>query len=198
IAQLFQVSETDLEVIEATGRSPAEDSGLGLASTMPDIRNRPPAPLPYRPMSAGPILHQHARHLNASLADIPHNPLTVTPNRLNFAGGPSAAHGVGGVGGVGGLHHLNRHKISSSSSDVVKQLKNKVIVLLHYFPTFLPFDSFRSSQKGTDFAKLGFHFPSQLFSSFFNLLNLFFPVFLEFVYLFSTVQSFPLLACSFF
>ncbi|XP_040163304.1 uncharacterized protein LOC120900409 isoform X3 [Anopheles arabiensis] len=113
------VSETDLEVIEATGRSPAEDSGLGLASTMPDIRNRPPAPLPYRPMSAGPILHHHAssRHLNASLADIPHNPLTVTPNRLNFAGGPSAA--------LGGLHHLNRHKISSSSSDVVKQLKNK-------------------------------------------------------------------------
>uniref|UniRef100_A0A182NV63 Uncharacterized protein n=1 Tax=Anopheles dirus TaxID=7168 RepID=A0A182NV63_9DIPT len=99
---------------------------------MPDIRNRPPAPLPYRPMSAGPILHHHAssRHLNASLADIPHNPLTVTPNRLNFAGGPSAALGVGGgVGGggagIGGLHHLNRHKISSSSSDVVKQLKNK-------------------------------------------------------------------------
>ncbi|KFB53872.1 hypothetical protein ZHAS_00022316 [Anopheles sinensis] len=77
-------------------------------------------------MSAGPILHQHAtsRHLNASLADIPHNPLTVTPNRLNFAGGPSAALGVGGVGG---LHHLNRHKISSSSSDVVKQLKNKFL-----------------------------------------------------------------------
>uniref|UniRef100_A0A182THE1 PDZ domain-containing protein n=1 Tax=Anopheles melas TaxID=34690 RepID=A0A182THE1_9DIPT len=118
----WAVSETDLEVIEATGRSPAEDSGLGLASTMPDIRNRPPAPLPYRPMSAGPILHHHAssRHLNASLADIPHNPLTVTPNRLNFAGGPSAA--------LGGLHHLNRHKISSSSSDVVKQLKNKPIL----------------------------------------------------------------------
>ncbi|KFB53873.1 dyschronic, isoform G [Anopheles sinensis] len=35
-----KVSETDLEVIEATGRSPAEDAGLGLASTMPDIRNR--------------------------------------------------------------------------------------------------------------------------------------------------------------
>ncbi|XP_049538938.1 whirlin isoform X2 [Anopheles darlingi] len=115
------VSETDLEVIEATGRSPAEDSGLGLASTMPDIRNRPPAPLPYRPMSAGPILHHHAsssRHLNASLADIPHNPLTVTPNRLHFGAQPAAS-------ALAGAHHLNRHKISSSSSDVVKQLKNK-------------------------------------------------------------------------
>ncbi|XP_035792899.1 uncharacterized protein LOC118467030 isoform X5 [Anopheles albimanus] len=115
------VSETDLEVLEATGRSPAEDSGLGLASTMPDIRNRPPAPLPYRPMSAGPILHHHAsssRHLNASLADIPHNPLTVTPNRLHFGAQPAAS-------ALAGAHHLNRHKISSSSSDVVKQLKNK-------------------------------------------------------------------------
>lgn len=36
---LFQVSDTDLEVIAATtGKSPSEDSGLGL--TVPDIRNR--------------------------------------------------------------------------------------------------------------------------------------------------------------
>ena len=35
----FQVSDTDLEVIETTtGRSPSEDSGLGM--TVPDIRNR--------------------------------------------------------------------------------------------------------------------------------------------------------------
>ncbi|GAB0098895.1 Whirlin [Sergentomyia squamirostris] len=54
------VSDVDLEVIEATGRSPSEDSGLGMAVN--DIRNRPPAPLPYRPMSAGPVLHHHHLH----------------------------------------------------------------------------------------------------------------------------------------
>lgn len=37
--KLLQVSDTDLEIIEATtGKSPSEDSGLGL--TVPDIRNR--------------------------------------------------------------------------------------------------------------------------------------------------------------
>lgn len=34
----LQVSDTDLEVIAATGRSPSEDSGVGM--TVPDIRNR--------------------------------------------------------------------------------------------------------------------------------------------------------------
>ncbi|XP_052565093.1 uncharacterized protein LOC120415418 isoform X5 [Culex pipiens pallens] len=116
------VSDTDLEVIEATG---AGDHG-GMAAQagtgpLPDIRNRPPAPLPYRPMSAGPILHHHpTRHLNTSqshLAD-----LGGTPSRF---GGTSATSPPGGIAGLNPLHNPNRHKISSSSSDVVKQLKNK-------------------------------------------------------------------------
>lgn len=34
---------------------------------------RPPAPLPYRPLSAGPILHRHSssRQLNASQSNLP-------------------------------------------------------------------------------------------------------------------------------
>ncbi|XP_038108042.1 whirlin isoform X5 [Culex quinquefasciatus] len=116
------VSDTDLEVIEATG---AGDHGGMVAQAgtgpLPDIRNRPPAPLPYRPMSAGPILHHHpTRHLNTSqshLAD-----LGGTPSRF---GGTSATSPPGGIAGLNPLHNPNRHKISSSSSDVVKQLKNK-------------------------------------------------------------------------
>ncbi|KAL1377187.1 hypothetical protein pipiens_016441 [Culex pipiens pipiens] len=72
-------------------------------------------------MSAGPILHHHpTRHLNTSqshLAD-----LGGTPSRF---GGTSATSPPGGIAGLNPLHNPNRHKISSSSSDVVKQLKNK-------------------------------------------------------------------------
>ncbi|XP_055630304.1 uncharacterized protein LOC129771049 isoform X3 [Toxorhynchites rutilus septentrionalis] len=124
------VSDTDLEVIAATGRNALDDSGGGLvatkaaAGTVPDIRNRPPAPLPYRPMSAGPILHHSSRHLNAShshLADLG----SGTPNRGLGFGATASSPPSGGVLGLNPLHHPNRHKISSSSSDVVKQLKNK-------------------------------------------------------------------------
>ncbi|XP_021709909.1 whirlin isoform X2 [Aedes aegypti] len=130
------VSDTDLEVIEATGRSLADDSGAVAASTaaatIPDIRNRPPAPLPYRPMSAGPILHHHppsssssSRHLNTSQSHLADLGSHGTPNRVAFGAGLGAASPPAGVLGLNPLYHPNRHKISSSSSDVVKQLKNK-------------------------------------------------------------------------
>ncbi|XP_055534772.1 uncharacterized protein LOC129724144 isoform X2 [Wyeomyia smithii] len=112
------VSDTDLEVIEAT----ATAKTTAAAGALPDIRNRPPAPLPYRPLSAGPILHHHppsSRHL----ADLGPG---GTPNRggLGF-GGTASSPPAGGVLGLNPLYHTNRQKISSSSSDVVKQLKNK-------------------------------------------------------------------------
>ncbi|KAM8707984.1 hypothetical protein ACLKA7_015022 [Drosophila subpalustris] len=50
------VTADDLEVSAATGRSPSSDSGLGM--TVTDIHKRPALQLPYRPMSAGPILHR--------------------------------------------------------------------------------------------------------------------------------------------
>ncbi|XP_055598377.1 uncharacterized protein LOC129747966 isoform X3 [Uranotaenia lowii] len=110
------VSDTDLEVIEATGRGHAENSSNpAAASAIPDIRNRPPAPLPYRPMSAGPILHHHPqthRHLSEM------GPGGGTPSRLFGPTSPPSS-------ALGGLLGMNRHKISSSSSDVVKQLKSK-------------------------------------------------------------------------
>ncbi|XP_065075688.1 membrane-associated guanylate kinase, WW and PDZ domain-containing protein 2 [Ochlerotatus camptorhynchus] len=134
------VSDTDLEVIEATGRGLADDPGAvaagasnsaAAAGTTPDIRNRPPAPLPYRPMSAGPILHHHpptssssSRHLNTSQSHLADLGSGGTPNRVAF-GGLGAASPPAGVLGLNPLYHPNRHKISSSSSDVVKQLKNK-------------------------------------------------------------------------
>nr|XP_029731008.1 whirlin isoform X5 [Aedes albopictus] len=136
------VSDTDLEVIEATGRGLADDPGCAVAAatvaaatagTIPDIRNRPPAPLPYRPMSAGPILHHHppssssqaSRHLNTSQSHLADLGTGGTPNRVAFGPGLGAASPPAGVLGLNPLYHPNRHKISSSSSDVVKQLKNK-------------------------------------------------------------------------
>lgn len=94
----------------------------------------PPAPLPYRPMSAGPILHHHppssssvsSRHLNTSQSHLADLGSGGTPNRVAF-GGLGAVSPPAGVLGLNPLYHPNRHKISSSSSDVVKQLKNKVI-----------------------------------------------------------------------
>ncbi|KAH8370024.1 hypothetical protein KR093_001898, partial [Drosophila rubida] len=50
------VTADDMEVSAATGRSPSSDSGLGM--TVTDIHKRPALQLPYRPMSAGPILHR--------------------------------------------------------------------------------------------------------------------------------------------
>lgn len=90
----------------------------------------PPAPLPYRPMSAGPILHHSSRHLNTShshLADLG----SGTPSRGLGFGATASSPPSGGVLSLNPLHHPNRHKISSSSSDVVKQLKNKVIYFEH-------------------------------------------------------------------
>ncbi|XP_037904443.1 whirlin isoform X2 [Hermetia illucens] len=73
------VSDVDLEVIEATGRSPSSDSGLGL--TVPaDIRNRPACPLPYRPLSAGPILHRHYHH-HSSLRQLGGSQSRLTPTK---------------------------------------------------------------------------------------------------------------------
>ncbi|XP_062562564.1 whirlin [Armigeres subalbatus] len=133
------VSDTDLEVIEATGRGLADDPGAvaaaastATAGNIPDIRNRPPAPLPYRPMSAGPILHHHppsssssSRHLNTSQSHLADLGSGGTPNRVAFGAGLGAPSPPAGVLGLNPLYHPNRHKISSSSSDVVKQLKNK-------------------------------------------------------------------------
>ncbi|XP_055383525.1 probable basic-leucine zipper transcription factor P [Condylostylus longicornis] len=61
----LHVTDVDLEIMAATGRSPSSDSGVGLAVS--DIRNRPACPLPYRPLSAGPILHRHHYHHHSSL-----------------------------------------------------------------------------------------------------------------------------------
>ncbi|XP_026848539.1 whirlin [Drosophila persimilis] len=55
-ARDLPVTADDLEIIAATGRSPSSDSGLGM--TVTDIHKRPAIQLPYRPMSAGPILHR--------------------------------------------------------------------------------------------------------------------------------------------
>ncbi|KRF99014.1 uncharacterized protein Dwil_GK12438, isoform C [Drosophila willistoni] len=55
-ARDLPVTADDLEIIAATGRSPSSDSGLGM--TVTDIHKRPALQLPYRPMSAGPILHR--------------------------------------------------------------------------------------------------------------------------------------------
>ncbi|XP_037047681.1 whirlin isoform X1 [Bradysia coprophila] len=62
------VSEADLEVMVATSSAPTDDTGTS------DIRHRPRAPLPYRPLSAGPVLHHHYasnRPLGGSHNDIP-------------------------------------------------------------------------------------------------------------------------------
>ncbi|KAM7355394.1 whirlin protein dyschronic isoform 2-T7 [Cochliomyia hominivorax] len=59
-ARDLPVTDVDLEVSAATGRSPSSDSGLGM--TMTDLKNRPSQRLPYRPMSAEPILHRTYYH----------------------------------------------------------------------------------------------------------------------------------------
>ncbi|KAI8119887.1 Whirlin [Lucilia cuprina] len=59
-ARDLPVTDVDLEVSAATGRSPSSDSGLGM--TMTDLKNRPLQRLPYRPMSAEPILHRSHFH----------------------------------------------------------------------------------------------------------------------------------------
>ncbi|KAH8261099.1 hypothetical protein KR044_003350, partial [Drosophila immigrans] len=67
------VTADDMEVSAATGRSPSSDSGLGM--TVTDIHKRPALQLPYRPMSAGPILHR-SQPASASASQHYHQPAT--------------------------------------------------------------------------------------------------------------------------
>ncbi|XP_070064019.1 whirlin isoform X3 [Drosophila virilis] len=63
-ARDLPVTADDMEVSAATGRSPSSDSGLGM--TVTDIHKRPALQLPYRPMSAGPILHRSQHYQPAT------------------------------------------------------------------------------------------------------------------------------------
>ncbi|XP_055856854.1 uncharacterized protein LOC129919817 isoform X2 [Episyrphus balteatus] len=73
------VTDVDLEIIAATGRSPSSDSGLGM--TVSDIKHRPAYPLPYRPLSAGPILHRSHYHHHSSLRHLGGSQLRLTPTK---------------------------------------------------------------------------------------------------------------------
>nr|XP_036216729.1 uncharacterized protein LOC118680562 [Bactrocera oleae] len=85
----LQVTDVDMEVSAATGRSPSSDSGLGM--TVSDMKNRPAQQLPYRPMSAGPVLHRSSHYYHHP-ASYPHpHPPPHHHSSLRHLGGSAAA-----------------------------------------------------------------------------------------------------------
>ncbi|TMW46128.1 hypothetical protein DOY81_008796, partial [Sarcophaga bullata] len=77
-ARDLPVTEVDLEVSAATGRSPSSDSGLGM--TVTDMKNRPLQRIPYRPMSAEPILHR--AHFHPTPQKLPTNTTNINTTAI--------------------------------------------------------------------------------------------------------------------
>ncbi|XP_033149772.1 uncharacterized protein LOC108600229 isoform X8 [Drosophila busckii] len=113
------VTADDMEVSAATGRSPSSDSGLGM--TVTDLIHRPAIQLPYRPMSAGPILHRsHAaaaaaaasRNQNQNQSSPPPKSSQLQQQQQHYPPIHSSLRHLGGVGGAVGTvrHHAHHHQ----------------------------------------------------------------------------------------
>ncbi|CAO1357137.1 unnamed protein product [Diamesa serratosioi] len=123
----IKVSDTDLEVSEVTKKKHVtmdmSSSRMGsprkmtTSNTVTDIRNRPPAPLPYRPMSAGPQLghHRHSsmRHISMSQSHVPDMLLSTAKKR--FTPPPSTTKSSMAKSSINSLNYGNQFKQNSSS-----------------------------------------------------------------------------------
>ncbi|XP_043865348.1 whirlin isoform X4 [Drosophila mojavensis] len=117
-ARDLPVTADDMEVSAATGRSPSSDSGLG-GMTVTDIHKRPALQLPYRPMSAGPVLHrsQHYQPATASSHAASNQSPSPTPPSLqqqqqqqqHYPHHTSLRH-LGGVGSARHHQHILPHQ----------------------------------------------------------------------------------------
>ncbi|EDV97228.1 GH16730 [Drosophila grimshawi] len=116
------VTADDMEVSAATGRSPSSDSGLGMT-------------LPYRPMSAGPILHrsQHyqptASNQSSSPTPPPSQQQQLQQQQQQHYPPPPPLHTslrhLGGPGGVvGNVRHHHQQQQLGPNQYKLKQAKD--------------------------------------------------------------------------
>lgn len=116
-----------------------------LTSVPTQYKSRPPAPLPYRPSSAGPSIHRHSsmRHLSMSQSHVP----DMLAAKKRFTPPPSMSKSMVNKSSISSLNYGNQFRHNNSSHAI----NDKVNSFFSFLTQFLKVSVFALVRKTTKF-----------------------------------------------